>query len=131
MDALIDPATGAYVADAARIGELARDPANGLLNAAYLRLMVPLGSWFADPSLGSRLHELARAKDLDRVELLARQYATEALQPLITAGRARSVNVTTERQGLVGGATTRLALMVELVDARGVASAFAMHVKVI
>lgn len=125
MDALINPGTGDYLADATRPGEWARDPANGLMNAAYLRLMTPLGTWFGDATLGSRLHELAREKDLARVERLAQQYATVALQPLLADGRARSIDVRTLRPG-----NGRLALAIELVDARGVTSAFQMPVKV-
>lgn len=125
MDTLINPQTGDYQADAVRPGEWARDPANGLLNAAYLRLMTPLGSWFGDATLGSRLHELAREKDVARAALLARQYAEQALQPLLDGGRAQSISVRTERGG--GG---RLALAIELVDARGVSSAFELPVKV-
>lgn len=126
MDALINPNTGDYLADAARPGELARDPANGLLNAAYLRLMTPLGSWFGDATLGSRLHELAREKDLARVERLAQQFSRDALQPLLTDGRAKSIDIRTQRPG-----NGRLALAIELVDARGVVSTFAVPVKVI
>lgn len=125
MDALINPATGDYLADVDRPGEWARDPANGLMNAAYLRLATPLGSWFGEPALGSRLHELVREKDLARVERLAQQYAAGALQPLLTDGRARSINVSTVRPG-----NGRLLLAIELVDARGVSSAFEMPVKV-
>lgn len=125
MDALINPATGDYLADTARPGEWARDPANGLMNAAYLRLMTPLGTWFGDATVGSRLHELAREKDLARVERLAQQYATAALQPLLADGRAKSIDVRAQRPG-----NGRLALAIELVDARGVTSAFEMPVKV-
>ena len=56
---------------------------NNLANAVYLRLMTPLGSYWADPTLGSRLHELQREKDVSRVAVLARQYAEEALAPLV------------------------------------------------
>lgn len=125
MDALINPQTGDYLADTARLGEWTRDPANGLLNAAYLRLMTPLGSWFGNTTLGSRLYELARDKDLARVERLAQQYATDALKPLLDDGRALSIDVRTLRPG-----NGRLALAIELVDARGVSSAFEMPVKV-
>ena len=37
-----------------------RDPADGLANAVWLRLATPLGSYWADATLGSRLHELQR-----------------------------------------------------------------------
>ncbi|QMT40007.1 phage GP46 family protein [Neisseria shayeganii] len=84
MDALLDPYTGDYVAD---------QSATGLENETYIRLMTPLGSYWGDPALGSRLHELRRQKHLTRVEVLARQYAEQALQPMLSAGRARSVAV--------------------------------------
>lgn len=87
MDALLDPQTGDY----------AGSRTDTLANAVYLRLMTPLGSWWADPTLGSRLHELQREKDVSRVAILARQYAEQALTPLIKDGRANSVTVTTER----------------------------------
>lgn len=88
MDALLDPQTGDY--SGSRTDTLA--------NAVYLRLMTPLGSYWANPTLGSRLHELQREKDVSRVAVLARQYAEQALKPLIKDGRADSVTVTTSRQ---------------------------------
>lgn len=68
-----------------------------LHNAAYLRLVTPLGAWWADRSLGSRLHELVREKDRSRVYVLARQYAEQALAPLLTDGRATDVLVSVHR----------------------------------
>lgn len=126
MDAWINPSTGDYEADSARVGELARAPGDGLANAVYLRLMTPLRSWFGDVTLGSRLHELAREKDLARVERLARQYALEALQPLLANGRVLSLDVQTvqPRDG-------RLLLAVAVVDTRGVPSTFEVPVKVV
>ena len=88
MDALLDPQTGDY----------AGSRTDTLANAVYLRLMTPLGSWWADPTLGSRLHELQREKDVSRVAVLARQYAEQALAPLLKDGRADSITVTTSRQ---------------------------------
>lgn len=87
MDASIDPFTRDYTGQ--RIATLA--------NAVHLRLDTPLGSWWADPALGSRLHELARAKDLSRIDLLARQYTEQALDPLLKDGRATRLAVTTSR----------------------------------
>ena len=124
MDAKIDPKTRDYVVDTAT-GALVRDPTNGLLNAAYLRLQTPLGSWFGDVTLGSRLHELAREKDVARVERLAQQYATSALKPLLTDGRAQTINVYTRRPG-----NGQVSLTIELVDASGVQSTFEHPVKV-
>lgn len=97
MDTWINPVTGDYQTDADRIGALSRDPAAGLANAVYLRLMTPLGSWFGDPTLGSRLHELQREKDRARVERMARQYSEQALAPVLADGRASSIVVTTQR----------------------------------
>lgn len=87
MDALIDPQTGDY----------AGSRTDTLANAVYLRLATPLGSYWADPTLGSRLHELQREKDVSRVYVLARQYAEQALAPLIDDGRANSIEVTATR----------------------------------
>ncbi|WP_334158725.1 phage GP46 family protein [Oryzomicrobium sp.] len=95
-DALIDSSARDYIL----VGGLPqRDPAAGLANAVYLRLTTPLGSYWADPSLGSRLHELQREKDKTRVALLARQYAEQALEPLIADGRASDIEVSTEQPG--------------------------------
>lgn len=85
MDPHLNPATGDYSGE--RI--------NTLANAVYLRLRTPLGTWWADTTLGSRLHELERERDVMRVRRLAQQYAEQALQPLLDDGRARSIVVTT------------------------------------
>jgi phage gp46-like protein len=123
-DAYIDPATGAYAFVEGQPGTLQRDPADGLANAVYLRVMTPLGTWWADPTLGSRLHELAREKDVARVEQLGRQYCEQALQPLIDDGRASAITVTTERAG------GRLNVLVEIVDAAQTVQTFQLFVKV-
>lgn len=83
MDAGIDPATR----------DLTGERIATLQNAVYLRLMTPLGSWWADPSVGSLLYTLQREKDLPRVARQAEAYAREALQPLLDDGRARSITV--------------------------------------
>ncbi|WP_027181658.1 phage GP46 family protein [Oleidesulfovibrio alaskensis] len=83
-DAGLNPYTGDYTGE--RISHLG--------NAIYLRIMTPLGTWWADPTVGSRLHEIAREKDLPRIRTLAQQYAQQALAPLVEAGRAQSIQVT-------------------------------------
>lgn len=122
-DALIDPATGDYSLSGA---DIARDPANGLGNAVYLRLMTPQGSYWADPEMGSRLHELQREKDVRRVAVLAKQYAENALQPIVADGRAKTVDVTT-----CHAETGRLYLRIEVVASNGSLLTFSYPVSVI
>lgn len=122
-DALIDPVTSAYVLTQ---GAPRRDPAGGLGNAVFLRLMIPLGSYWADATVGSKLHLLQREKDLARVAILARQYAEQALAPLLADGRAQSIEVTAERPG-----NGRLHLLVEAVDAAGERLTYTHPIKVI
>lgn len=87
MERLLDPTTGDYTGTST----------STLANAVYLRLMIPLGSYWANPAIGSKLHLLRREKDVARVQKLARQYCEEALAPLTadTDGRAKSVTVET------------------------------------
>lgn len=125
-DAWINPVTGDY--EVTR-GAPTRDPAGGLANAVYLRLMTPLGGYWADAKLGSRLHELQREKDKARVARLAKQYAEQALAPIVADGRAVSVAVSTERQS--HQTTARLALLIEVVAANGERLTFTHHIKVI
>jgi phage gp46-like protein len=127
MDAYIDPTTRAYVRTAT---DLARDPAQGLANAVYLRLMTPLGSYWAAPTIGSRLHELVRrGKALANLPLLAQQYAAAALQPILDDGRAQSIDIETSTIDMAD-ASTALALHITVVDAAGKQVVFLHHVPV-
>jgi phage gp46-like protein len=128
-DTFIDPVTRDYVLDTAHPGALARDPADGLANAVYLRLSVPLGSYWAAPKLGSLLHTLAREKATPRVADNARRFALSALQPLVDAGRISQLTVATQIQ-IVDDGTKRLALLIEAVDASGRPRTFEHPVKV-
>ncbi|EEG08947.1 phage GP46 family protein [Pseudogulbenkiania ferrooxidans] len=83
MDAFISPQTRDY--DGTQV--------TSLENAVYLRLTTPRGSLWHDPTLGSRLHLLAREKDVARVRRLGEEYVREALQPLLDDGRALSLEV--------------------------------------
>lgn len=118
MDKYILPTTGDYTPAKNRI--------TSIENAVYLRLMTPLGAYWADPALGSRLHELRREKDLARVALLAQQYAEQALQPLIDDGRATSLAVETRRER-----PGWLILLVTITDATGAQYSFSQPVRVI
>ncbi|GFK94413.1 hypothetical protein NNJEOMEG_02258 [Fundidesulfovibrio magnetotacticus] len=115
IDQAIDPYTGEYLS--ARISHLG--------NAVYIRLATPLGSWWADPSIGSRLHELARSKDLPRIGVLARQYAEQALRPLLDDGRARSIAVEVEQPH-----DGRCLLLITVEDATGREATFQHPVRV-
>ncbi len=87
MDTLLNPYTGEYATN---------EQTTSLHNAAYTRLTTHLGSYWANPEMGSRLHLLEREKDLPRVRTLARQYAEQALQPLLDDKRASKLLVETE-----------------------------------
>lgn len=115
MDNLLNPTTGDYTGTTTTT----------LANAVYLCLVTPLGSWWADPLLGSRLHLLAREKDVSRVYKLAQQYAEEALQPLIADKRATSVSVSVSA-GNPGWAI----LLIGVVDATGHKQSFKHPVRV-
>lgn len=115
MDSRIDPTTGDY--DRTRIDDLG--------NAVYLRITVPLGSYWADPTLGSRLHLLNRTKDVARNRTLAIQYTKEALQPLIDSGRADRIDV-----DAVWSHDGRLQLVGSVYQGGVVVSAFDHYVKV-
>lgn len=119
--AQLNPITGDYAAANAAINHLA--------NAVYIRLVTPLKSWWSDVTLGSRLHELQRDKDVPRVRQLSKQYAEQALEPLLIDGRAKSVAVTVsdEIQSLP---TPRAVLSIEVIDASDKRHAFTHYVQV-
>ncbi|MHC8308198.1 tail fiber assembly protein [Pseudomonas sp. GT1P32] len=116
MDAGINPTTG----------DLTGQRINTLANAVYIRLVTPLGTWLADPTLGSRLHELRREKDRPRVGILAKQYAKQALQPLLNDGRARKISISAEQPH-----NGWLVLHAEIIDATGNPQVFRQPVRVI
>lgn len=129
MDTWINPSTRDYEPGTAPAGALQRDPGNGLANAAYLRLMTPLGQWLGDLTVGSRLHELQREKDLPRVERLAVQYSRSALKPLLTDGRAKTIDIEALRVK-DGSGGSWLLLSIVIVDALGVRHTFQVPVRV-
>lgn len=126
-DALIDPVTRDYIL---LDGSPQRDPAGGLANAVYIRLATPLGSYWADPLLGSKLHLLQRTKDLPRVERQAKQYAEQALAPLLADGRALAIEISAQRVKAADG-SGRLNLLIEVTAASGERLTFMYHVKVL
>lgn len=123
MATLINPDTRDY---ALQSGLLKSDPAGGLANACYLRLSTPLGSYWADKTLGSLLHTLKREKDVPRVSRLSKQYAEQALVPLLTSGRATNITVTTDQPH-----NGRLSLLIDVIAAGGQSLTFQHPVGVI
>lgn len=121
ISAQLNPLTGDYTATNAAINHIA--------NAVYIRLVTPLKSWWADPALGSRLHELQRDKDVPRVRVLSKQYAEQALAPLLADGRAKSVVVTVS-DGIQMQPTPRAVLLIEVVDASDRRHPFIHYVQV-
>lgn len=115
----IDPTTADYD------GSLIRH----LGNAVYLRLMTPLGAYWHNPKFGSRLHELQREKNLARVQVLAVQYAQQALQPLLDDGRATAIDVQATRESNVP--TARMLLQVNVTDASGDVHVFMHPVQIV
>lgn len=126
MDAYIDPTTAAYVSTAT---DLQRDPADGLANAIYLRLKTPLGSWWAQPTIGSRLHELARAKASTALLQAARQSCQTALAPMVSDGRLSSVDIDAELHNMDDGSKS-MALRVVATAANGRVVTFTHHIPV-
>lgn len=123
MATWINPDTRDYVLLS---GLLQSDPAGGLANACYLRLSTPLGTYWADKTMGSLLHTLRREKDVMRVSRLAKQYAEQALAPILTDGRATNIAVTTDQPH-----NGRLYLLIEVIAASGQALTFKCPVGVI
>jgi len=115
IDRGLDPTTGDY----------AQANINHLGNAVYVRLMTPRGSWWADATLGSRLNELQREKDVSRVRKLAVQYSEQALAPLIADGRARAIRVSATQPH-----DGRCHLRIEVDDALGRTTTFHHAVQV-
>ena len=66
-----------------------------ILNNIWISPNIIRGSFFQDPEFG--LRSLARAKNTDDTERLAKEYILEALQWIIDIGRAEKIDVTTQK----------------------------------
>ena len=118
----ISPLTGDYIFSN---GVAERDGSGGLMNSIILRILTPLGSYWADATLGSRLHELQREKDVARVAVLAKQYSEQALQGMLDDGRASAIDVQTQRNH-----DGRLLLAIAVTAADGQRTTFTHYIKV-
>ena len=90
----IDPTTLDY---AIGNGAPVRDGTGGLMNAIVLRILTPLGTYWFDPTIGSQLYLLRRAKNVTNIVQIAEQYVEQALQPLIADGRATAIAITSQQ----------------------------------
>ena len=79
------------------LGSMTFVKAENIMNNIYLSLKVKRGSFFYDPTFGSRLYLLDREKNTEIKKQLAIDYAREALQWLIASGKAQTVDVYAER----------------------------------
>jgi phage gp46-like protein len=94
IDRILDPLTGDYVLDSSTG---AWETTWSARTAVYHAILCHRGAWAADADFGSRLHTLARAKNTQRMRAVITDMITEALQPLIDAGRISEPVVLTER----------------------------------
>ncbi len=94
-------------------GKLMLETTDTLMNNIFLSLNIQRDNWWFTPAFGSRLHELNREKNVARVEMLAVNYAKEALQWLVETKRASAVDAATTH--IKGG----LILMVTVTTAAG------------
>lgn len=100
-----------------------------LMNNIFLSLVVRRGSWFQNPSFGSRLHLLARSKNTEQTAALAEEYCKEALQWIIEAGKATTVDVLSQRDRAQD--PHRLKLLITVTKANGDQVVFTTFVEVI
>ncbi len=116
----LNPLTGDYASANAAI--------NDLMNSVYVRVVTPLGGWWADPSLGMR--QYVREKDVQRVRSLIVQALRDALKPLLADGRAKSVDVRALETNAPLAETRRMGFAVEVVDVSDRRRVFEHYVQV-
>ncbi len=93
------------------------EKADTIMNNIWLSLMVKRGSFFANTEFGSRLHLLQRYKNTDATARLAIDYCKEALQWMLDSGKARKIEVFSERDRSQN--LNRLKLLVKVTPANG------------
>jgi phage gp46-like protein len=106
--------------------DMSYEKATGIMNNIYLSLTVRQGTWFLDPLFG--LRDRGRMKLTDRSERLLRADCLEALQWLLDSGRAKSIEVTTERDR---SNLNRLRVLVEAVQVDGTRVTFDKFIEVV
>jgi len=126
MDFAIESAT-----DGSATGTMTFDKGSdgNLRNNIFLSLVIKRGSWFQNPSFGSRLHLLQRAKNSEQTAALAEDYCKEALDWLIDTGRVKKIEIIAQRdreQDL-----HRLKLLVMVTQSSGDQVSFTTFVEVV
>jgi len=105
------------------------DKETTIVNNIYLSLMVKKGSFFYNPSFGSRLHELKREKNTPATARKAEDYCREALQWLLDTGKAIKIDIYTERD--IAQDPHRLKLLIEVTPANGPIIPFSTFIEVV
>lgn len=100
-----------------------------IINNIWLSIMVKRGSFFADTEFGSRLHLLQRYKNTDATASLAEGYCKEALQWMLDSGKAKKIEVFSERDRTQN--INRLKLLVEVTPMNGPAVSFETFIPVV
>lgn len=93
-------------------GQMTFNKTTSFMNNIYLSLMIRRGSFFADPTFGSRLYLLERAKNTDKTAQRVDGYCREALQWMIDGEKAKSVEVYVQRDN--AGITGRIYYLVQV-----------------
>ena len=95
-------------------GEMTWDKADSLLTHIILSLSIDQGTFFQDPTFGSRLSEIKKVNTTNIN--LAQQYIEEALQWLLDTGKAAQILVNVERDSID---RSRLNIRVQVEEADG------------
>jgi phage gp46-like protein len=69
---------------------------DSIYNLLWTSITIEKGTFFADPDFGSKLSTLRREKNAARARQLAEQYAREATEWILKAGKATSIEVFSE-----------------------------------
>lgn len=69
---------------------------DSIYNLLWTSINIKEGTFFADPTFGSKLSTLRREKNVPRARQLAERYAREATEWILKAGKATSIEVFSE-----------------------------------
>lgn len=91
----LDTVTGDYVRTAR--GDLVVTRSSAVLQQVWLRLATERGSLLVDADYGSLLHTLPQHKLAAGIEEVAKDYARDALQPMVDGGRLVDLEISAIR----------------------------------